>query len=156
MQDKDSLHDCIRQLEEVAKTIESLAGVNMERSANVDKLLADAKKMQQDIQTLYDTMGKVTEMSGTLHILAINTAIEAARQGMPTVRVVADEMDKVSKQSLAFRDNVIALGKDIENKVNNVVMALDASASGVAETSAALEQLTASTEQLVATLESLE
>lgn len=156
VQTNTELKECLIQLSEVSKAIESLAMENDTRAKNVDLLVADCVEIKEEIIFIQKALKQIEKTSSTLHILAINTAISSARvKDGQEFSVIATEMKELSKDFNELKSNINDLSEDVKKKVDMFLKKLDISATGVLNTSANLEQLTAQTQELVATMENL-
>lgn len=154
MDKKEALQDSLAQLEEISSTIELLAQANEGRSRNVELLMNDSTAIKNDIDTICKYLAKIEKTSDTLHILAINTAIQAAKiSNGKEFSVIAIEMKELNSSFINLKEEIEELANDISKKIQVFVQKLEVSAQGVIDTGASLEELTAASQELVSSIE---
>ncbi len=109
--------DIIKALDE--KTIESI-----NKSADINHVILDVSKYANNAESI---TGLIDNISSQTNLLALNASIEAARAGEAGkgFAVVAAEIRKLSEGTAAATNDIKELIKNIQEKANNAVSAME-------------------------------
>ncbi|MBL0387627.1 chemotaxis protein [Tumebacillus sp. ITR2] len=116
-----------------------------------------SKHLAQQIQSVYQILSFVTEISDQSHLLGLNAAIEAARAGDSGrgFAVVADEIRKMAERSKGAVHGIQELLDTIQSSIVQINGTIQQLATYTEEQSASMEELQTSFEQIGHTADGL-
>jgi predicted transcriptional regulator YheO len=145
-------------LEETNSTVEEIAGSASGLSDNLNGIIEETKKTENDINKSSEVVSLIQNISRQTHMLALNASIESARAGEygKGFSVVADEMKKLASMSNEHSKTISKYLMEMKNSIDAMLNSIQNlgeiatnQAGSIEETSAALEQISRDSQILV-------
>ncbi|MCX7654948.1 MAG: methyl-accepting chemotaxis protein [Treponemataceae bacterium] len=111
---------------------EELSRLFAESSREVQSVWNEIKEMGPSLTTMLESLASITDIFELLHILSINTAIEASKYGEKgrSFSIIAREMRSLADRSRTFTDTIQEQGASVHSRVQELMKKL-ATAMGV-------------------------
>ncbi|HOJ98498.1 MAG TPA: methyl-accepting chemotaxis protein [Termitinemataceae bacterium] len=105
---------------------QELTSLFVKSSKELQGVWAEIKEMGPSLATMLDSLSAVTDIFEVLHILSINTAIEASRYGERgrSFSIIAREMRSLADRSRTFTDTIREQGALVHGRVQELMKKL--------------------------------
>ncbi|WP_304224791.1 methyl-accepting chemotaxis protein [Gracilinema caldarium] len=108
---------------------QTVADLFQKNSKEIQSVWSDVKEISPSIGKMLESIGAITNIFDLLHILSINTAIEASKFGDKgrAFAIIAKEMRKLAEQSRSFTSAVTERADSIEKSLQQLLANLSRS-----------------------------